>query len=535
MTISPAQQHPVAGWQRFVSNRCLLVFATVILLLLALPPANLWPLAFVALVPLYMAILTPQRSAGSAAILAWMVGALYWAAGNHTLILLMLAQWEDRLSPWLVKVGVGGIFALLALIFGLFWAVGAFFMRRLSCRGWLGIVLGSAVWIVLEMAATLINGDAGFGIILGYSLPGSTSFGHLAQAGGVWFVSFGLIGVNWLVAHQFVNQPNSWRVPRAAVVAVAIWLMLGTGLWLWNSDVVRRSETVRVAVIGQPQNIPSPVSDALAVDQNLFAYQASVSEDNRPTLIIVPPGAYAIDPASIQRSSRVTGQLVYPDLGTFLTATQQKLLPSTTLIAGVLETTNPSGWLNQAVAVSPDLGGYAGLTAQRRLQPFADMLPFAELWPAALRASYLNRPSSAGLGLNTRHGPVSALFASEIFAPGLARSDTAAGATIITSLLNESRGQGAQLWHERAAAYRAVETGRAVVLAGKHSRSRIILPTGKMRATASSEPTASVVGEIPLRQTPTLWIRLAPVWSVVLLLALLASFIRLPPLWRRRS
>ncbi len=496
----------------------LAALGTPLTLILVLPPFNLWPLAFVALVPLFALTLNRSVSTGRSATVALVAGALY------SLVMAALAsQFKPLSHPWLAtfdpRLGwailvVSGV--VLGLLTGLGWTMTGVVLRRLRQHGMIAtVVLGSATWVTIEILRTALM--SGIPFVVGYSLPAATPFGQLASVGGVWLVSFGLVAVNLLFAEHWSTERPSARWPRAALGFLGVWFVIGSALWLWSGTSTRSAETVRAVAVQRSRSSSADIGDPLTYDQYLLTKQAGQS------IVVLPEVSYAIDAESRQRMNQRPQQLVYSSLDTFYAANVQKLLPDTTLIAGFVDTTDQQHWRNSAALISGR--GQFATTTKRELAPFGEVLPLARFWATAVRDQFRYEVPLQHQRMSTSYGILDVLFCNEALAPGLARLDVRAGAPFIPIIASnvDVPSRFYADWQLRAASYRAVETGRSVVLAADQTRSAIIRPTGTTIAVADYASTGAIDGHIPLRHDRTLWVQFASVWSVVLLIVTLAT------------
>ncbi|MFP4139362.1 MAG: apolipoprotein N-acyltransferase [Phycisphaerae bacterium] len=164
------------------------------LLTLAQPPMDLWPLAYVSLVPFLLAT-RRIRSARGVILAGWVTGVLFWAVNLH---------WLSWVTPW----GVGYIAAVLYL--AVYWPVTALLMRAAFRAGWATWVTLPIFWVALEFArAYVISGFPWF--FLAHTQWQQTVLIQIADATGVYGVSFFVAMVNGLACDALL----AWRARRA--------------------------------------------------------------------------------------------------------------------------------------------------------------------------------------------------------------------------------------------------------------------------------------------------------------------------------
>ncbi|MFQ5666069.1 MAG: apolipoprotein N-acyltransferase [Candidatus Binatia bacterium] len=199
------------------------------LLIAAQPPYSFALVAWVALVPLLIAL--RGKRAGQRLLLGLLCGTV-WAWGLVGIWLLPAA--EQQLP---VAAGTAFILTLAAVeVFGGFYlAAFACWCRPVAGRPALPAVLAlPAGWVTLELVRTYALGGAPW-CLLGHSQYARTVLIQSADVAGVYGLSFALVAVNVAVAHAFVGALRRSRRPSvlAELVGVAVMLLalLGYGEW----------------------------------------------------------------------------------------------------------------------------------------------------------------------------------------------------------------------------------------------------------------------------------------------------------------
>lgn len=198
----PAMQIPLRTYLPAAGSGLLLAFC--------FPTFHWWPLAWVALVPLFWQarLLTPERAslrfflAGwifNSFVLQWLVANIFWAGG------------------WAV---VGQ--QLLCIALALFWALTGYLWRRAAQRApaVAGAVPLALLWGAMEwLHANLFSG---FGwCALGYTQGADLAVSQWAAIGGVSLVSCLIVAVNALLALPLAERRGYWRLGAAVGVVVA--------------------------------------------------------------------------------------------------------------------------------------------------------------------------------------------------------------------------------------------------------------------------------------------------------------------------
>ena len=203
---SPVDRLTPPGW---VGNWAFPVLSGI-LIVLAHAPVSLFPVAFIALVPLLASIRTEDlrasfRSGFIAGMVSWL-GLVYWVvvAMNHyggidlflsTLILLLLALYLSIYT---------GLFALLC----------AWLARRFMVPVWFSAPL---IWVLLEYFRGWFF--TGFPwAFLAYSQYNFLHFIQIASVGGVYFISFLIVSINAIIYTLWQKR----KIPVAYAGTVAL-------------------------------------------------------------------------------------------------------------------------------------------------------------------------------------------------------------------------------------------------------------------------------------------------------------------------
>lgn len=166
--------------------RCIfLVILSAALLILSFPTANLWGLAWIALVPFFAAL--KDKNFANVFLLGFLAGLVFFYGTIH----------------WLNSVTAGGTTALV-LYLALYFALFAVFVR-LAARGSLPVACKAAfiasAWTLFEFIRA--NFLTGFGwVLLGYSQSSFLPAIQIADITGAYGVSFIVVFVN-VVIYEF--------------------------------------------------------------------------------------------------------------------------------------------------------------------------------------------------------------------------------------------------------------------------------------------------------------------------------------------
>jgi apolipoprotein N-acyltransferase len=229
----------------------------------------------------------------------------------------------------------------------------------------------------------------------------------------------------------------------------------------------------------------------------------------RPTLVIWPENSSDIDPlrnpdarAVINRASRAIGVPI--------------------LVGAVLRTDDERA-TNTAIVWDPSTGP-GQRHDKRRLQPFGEYMPYRDFF--RLFSPYVDRASNFAPGNGdgvVELGPVRVGIATcyEVVFDDLVRQSVQSGALLLAVPTNNATFGFTEMTYQQQAIsrVRAVEHGRAVLVAATSGVSAVIAPDGTVEQHTNLFTPDALVARVPLRSGTTLATRLGPVpeWSLVAL------------------
>ncbi|MDY7020787.1 MAG: apolipoprotein N-acyltransferase, partial [Cyanobacteriota bacterium] len=245
------------------------VFLAGILMGFSTEPIGFWLIAWVALVPLWVAVLqskTPKKSALPFAI-AWGIGyhgtVLFWITGVHPMTWLGV--------PWLASLAI----ALFCWVFITFWGVAlvvtwAKLFSILTAKIKTSspshiltrVLVGTAIWCGLEWFWSL-------GSLWWSSLSLTQSFGnlvilHLSQISGPNTVTAALVAVNGLIAEAWLSNYRKIRIENDQKIIIYLLpislLSIAhlAGFYLYTQPLELNSETAfKIGII--QGNIPNKI------------------------------------------------------------------------------------------------------------------------------------------------------------------------------------------------------------------------------------------------------------------------------------
>ncbi|MCP2180222.1 apolipoprotein N-acyltransferase [Prauserella alba] len=513
----PADRGPARGgkdtrWERLrpVLGRLALAAASGAVLFLAFAPRPLWWLAPVAFAGFGLA-LHGRRLWGSAG---------YGLVFGLTFNLLHLLWIDDFLGaefgpgPWLALSGVMALYI----------AVAAALMSPA------GRLPGAPVWLALvfllqEYARSRWPANGFPWGRIGFSQP-EGAYTPLAAIGGAPLVGFAVLTSGFGLARLIVHLRRSGATPWTGLARAAAYALvpLLAGLVLWpavGTDAQAGSRTVAVvqgnapnAGIGLLGERDTIRAGALAESERL-ATRIDRGDVPRPDLVVWPETTVDV----------VGGR--DPDV----TAAVDELGAPT--LVGSLYRTDDGRTDNAVVAWRPGEGPGERYTKQE-LVPFSEYVPMREI--AAWFTPFVGNTRDMRWGrepgvfdiAGTRVGTAICYEAAYDYP---SRDAVNAGARMIVLPTNNAWfGDGEMTYQQLAMArLRAVEHGRAVVVAATSGVSAVVRPDGTVAQQTGMYTADSLVADVPLRETTTLADRFGP-WTERVMLgaalcAVLAGFV----------
>ena len=474
-------------------------------LLLAFPPFGLWPLAWIAPAPLL------ARAAPGAPGRAFTLG-IAWGG----LFFLGVAYWTHGVMvryggiPGWVALGLLLLLVLyLSLYFGVFlWGV-CTGVRRWGSRA---LWLAPALFTALE----LLRGHALSG--LPWALLGTSQVGFLpALAPAAWIGAYGvgsLIVLTWVwLARLGGSGLGARRRARLAGAGAAVLAFL----FMAGAQRVRRLEALpadlRVAClqVNVPQAIKwSPAARGEVLERHRAMSLEAAGQGAR--LLAWPESSLPFAPGETVPEGEAAVSI--EDW-----VARRALETGTDILwGGTAAASGPEGGvLNSAFLTRAD-GSTPSRYDKLHLVPFGEYVPLPRLltfvgplvrevgrFQAGTR-SVLHRTAGVTLG---------SVICYEILFPGLVRR-AAAGAEVLVNLTNDAwfGTSVAPHIHLAAVPLRAVENGVAVVRAANTGISALVLPSGRVLASAPLEERRVLVGDVPGHGAGTFYRRHGDVWAM---------------------
>lgn len=476
-----------------------LSIASGILLTLIFPAFNLSILAWVALVPLLVAI--EKKSFLKALFLGWITGAAHFMGLLHWVIVAMTYYGElSMLSSSLLLL----LLALyLGLYVGIFGALLGYFRSRYLDDA---AVIAPVVWALLEYLRTYLL--SGFPwCLLGYSQYRNLLVIQMSDMTGIYGVSFIIIVVNvslYLISKWVMNEFDSFpvRYTLFTIGMVAVVIFYGDFRKNTIESLDAKSPPLRITLV-QGNIDQNQKWESAYLNETLLIYKELTMKaaQDPPALIVWPETAVPcyFTPESMPAHflSNLSKQLHTPIAFGSLAYDVRKSNP------------NEYSYYNSAFLISPQkkvLARYDKI----HLVPFGEYVPLKPLLP-------LVEKMVAGIGdfspgrhdvlFSLPRATFGFLICYEIIFPNLSRKYGHGGVGFLVNITNDAWfGQtGAPYQHFSMAVFRAIENRVSIVRAANSGISGIIEPTGQIQAQTPIFVRTVLQGVIPVNPKPTFY------------------------------
>ncbi|MFE2722416.1 apolipoprotein N-acyltransferase [Kitasatospora sp. NPDC059327] len=465
-----------------------------LLLALSFPPFDLWPLSLVGVAAL--SLLTLGRTARQAAWTGFAFGLPFF---------LLLLSWL-RVVGWDATVGLSVIEALFLAALG----SGLALTSRLPGRP----LWAACLWVTQEWARDRLPlGGFPWGRLAFANT--ATPFTPLAAIGGAPLVTFAVALAGALLAWAALRLRGPRRAPRAAALAAA-----GAVAALLAGYLVpvptAPADTVKVALI--QGNVPNPGMDFLGRPMMVLNNHAAATEKlaadikagkvEKPDIVIWPENSSDLDPFSDPLAYRRIDEAV-------------KAVGVPTLVGTLVDGPDEQHVQNEGIVWDPVTGPGASYTKQHPV-PFGEYVPFRDqLSKVITRLQRVARdfyPGDHNGVMQLGPARIGDVICFEVAYDEIVRDTVDKGARVLVVQTNNATyaktGQPEQ--QLAMSRLRAVEHGRAVLIAATSGISAVIAPDGSVVQRTEELTAAELSAVVPLRDGTTVADRVGavPEWTL---------------------
>ncbi|MGD0238276.1 MAG: apolipoprotein N-acyltransferase [Syntrophorhabdales bacterium] len=484
------------------NSRLNLPFSSAILLVLSQPPISLFPLAYVALIPLLFSLETGKHRrnffAGFLTGIMAYTGLVYW-------VVVAMNTYGGISIP--LAILILALFVLyLALYVGLVTWLCPWLEVSLRVPLYLGVPL---LWVLCEYwRGWFLSGFPWS--YLAHSQHNFLAMIQVVSVTGTYFVSFFIVAINFIIFSLFRRKPVPLFYTLLIAVLVVASLVFGYARLRDKVD-----GTLKTAII--QGNILQDVKWDEAFKLNtLDVYsRLTLGEGRGVNLVIWPetamPFVFDADPAR-----------------SVVTALPEML--STHLLFGTLFRDDRSRFYNSAYIFGKK-GQIVGRYDKVHLVPFGEFTPLRDYFPFLEKISVATGDFFSGGGhspISTELGKVGLLICYEGTFPCITIDTVRRGAQVLVNITNDA-------WFGRSSApyqhlafytFRAIETDRFVLRAANTGVSAIIDPRGRIIARTDIFIRTVLKGTFSMRDGQTFYVRYGDYFVALCLITLVGLIVR---------
>jgi apolipoprotein N-acyltransferase len=491
----------------------LLPALTGILLAVSFPRVGQGCLAWIAFIPLFLAV---SRTVTSAR--AFCAGFL---AGAIQLVALLV--WMPRvladygaLPKALAAVAYGLVICMFSCYPGAVCAMTKFLMRR---RGNAFLLLFPFIWVASEYAQSLSPFGGFPWLLTGYSQTGYLALIQIADLTGVYGVSFLILSANaaltWILLRR---KPvlSAWG-PLVAVLGLTAAVLIYGRISLEKWD--RIQPDFHAAMLQGNLDIDEPEEVLSKKFTTGYVRMADSLEPSRVDLLILPESP---SPASFQYDSSYNQ--ILEDLA------RRYILGLVFNNIRYEESEGQGRYFNSAYFLDSS-GATAGVYDKIHLVPFGEYIPLKKLFSFAETITKDVGSFSPGWEhrvVNLRGRPANAIICFEAVFPGLVRRFVRQGSQLIINLTNDRwyGDSSAPYQHLAIARWRAVENRRYLLRAANSGITALIEPSGRIQSATGLLTEAVCRGRFAFLTELTPYARYGDVFVFLCAIIVLAAFVR---------
>ncbi len=511
-----------------------LALGTGILLFLSFPgAAGLWPVAWVALTPLLLAV--RNVSAGAAARLGLLAGMVHYVLLLYWIVIVLgkygnLPVWVSVPALLLLALYMSSYLALFCAVINRVW----------KQQDMMVVWIGPLLWVGLDYIRSFLF--SGFPWQdLGYSQYKALLLIQTADLTGHFGITLHIVLVNsvtalllvlWLAnrsATQAAQPILALRIRRAGFAAILpalciILLVLGYNVFRYRqvSEVIAQSPTMKIAVVQgniEQDKKWSPAMRLQTIDiYTRLSEQAMAQKNGPPSLLIWPETALPF---------LINDNPYYDRLKSILITKQKIWLLSGALFYQKIEDGKSLQErellsYNSAYLFTPD-GEIGGRYDKQHLVPFGEYVPLSDYFslPGPLVENIGNFSSGKpGKPLSCEGAAIGVLICYESIFPKLARDWTASGANLLVNITNDAWfGRSSAPWqHLSMSVFRALENRRTMARSANTGVSAVIDPLGRITGVSPIFQPFYLVADAPLLQAKTIFVSFGHYFGLLCLL-----------------
>jgi apolipoprotein N-acyltransferase len=484
------------------------------LMTISFPKLHLWPLAFIALIPLMIACHN-QRARH-----AFFLGSIFGISFFLTLIYWLIPTLDQYggLPPALAVC----ILFLLCVYLSLYPAICCLIINRVRFIPCLLPFFYACLWVGLEYIRTYAFTGFSWGV-LGYSQSASLRLIQIADITGVYGVSFVIVLVNATLANLWVSRKKMLRhrlVPVVYTLAICITILLyGHQKQQAVQSLIPSLPTATIGIV--QGNIDQNNKWNKTVKQQTIEKYTRLSQQLAEAgcdLIVWPetalPFYYGLD------------KLMSFRLDQFIRSADTFFLIGSPAFK---QTDQTISYYNRAYLFGPDTSIW-GTYDKHHLVPFGEYVPFGKylqfLGKIIAQAGDFSPGPPHFFPLPFKDFNTGVLICFEILFPDISTAFVKNGATFLTTITNDAwfGTTSAPEQHLAIAVFRAVENRRALIRAANTGISGYIDPTGRPSGTTALFSDAAIFQELPAVSFMSIYTRYSDLFVWITMVAFCLGF-----------
>jgi apolipoprotein N-acyltransferase len=496
-------------FKQLLDRRGVLAIASGVLIALSFPNPGFSFLAWIALIPLLIAL--EESSPREAFRIGLTCGITAYAAILYWLN-IVFTQYGHL--PWSVSIPV---YLLLVIWLALFYGLSTFIARMGELVGIKTAITLPIAWVAFDFIRSFLFSGFAWGM-LGHSQFRTLPLIQIADLAGVYGITLLIVLAN-IVLHRALRAVSGAGVPYPVKSAVILLLLLISTLFYGfsrlNEPLDSRSKPLRVALI--QGNIPQDVKWSPEFRQRTVDIYDRLSREaarGGVDLIVWPESAvpFFFQDEPLQ-AERIRG--LAKDLNTWLLFGS----PAHELRSG------RSTFLNSAFLLSPT-GETVGRADKLHLVPLGEYIPLGKY------LTFINKlvvgigdfsPGERAVILDAGGTKLGVQVCYEVIFPELARRYVNAGARVLVAITNDAwfGRSSAPYQHLAISTFRAIETRTPLIRAANTGVTAIVDQNGHIRTMTPLFVEAYRTGEVQPGSGRSLYLIIgdAPAWLSVLLTA----------------
>jgi apolipoprotein N-acyltransferase len=440
---------------------------------LAFPVTRLQPLAWVALIPFFVAV-RHARNLRTALFLGWL-----WMTVMGYTVADWLVTGIARYFEQPLLVGVGLFFYVATFMAGIHYMAFAACYRALGRAARTAVpVLAAAAWVATEFARTYLTGNPW--ALLGYSQIGILPLMQIADLTGVYGMSFVLAVVNAALAEIWLTRRSGGAALREAVrggvlSAAVVLVVLGYGVVRLHSPALMPdAPPVKVGLVQGNLDLGTQWREEF-YGRNLDAYlrltQGLLADRDPPAVVFWPENALTFFLADEPHYRAAIGRVLAPSGAQLVTGGPR-----------VVRSPPAPAYHSSVFFLSPQ-GALLATYDKQKLLPFGEYFPYAGI--DILRRHFARvrefAPGAPSLPFQTAAGVAGVTICNEAMFPEIAAERVRQGATYLVDPANDTwltPKFSAQQFD--IVTLRSVEQRRYLVRASTAGPSAIVDPLGRV-------------------------------------------------------